>query len=298
MAHFNKQARITEIPIDILKKINKNNIVKRYAMVLLSLIISALLFNLFIVPTNIVTGGINGISIILKNLYGFTPSIVIIISSIILLIFSFIYLGIERTSFSLFAAFFYPFLVEITSNITNYLTIATDDLLLISIFIGVIGGFANGLMYKTGFSNCGLPIICQILYEKLKIPYSRSSLAINGIIVLIGGYFFGFTMVMYAILILYINNFMLDKVILGISKNKAFYILTKEDELVRKYIIEKLNHNVTIFDVKGGFLQKKKNILMTVIPTRDYFMVTAAVKEIDPDAFFVACDAYEVKGGR
>ena len=293
-----EKEKISELPIDILKKINKNHLVKRYIMLLISLLISAILFNLLIVPTNIVFGGVNGISIILKNLYNFTPSIVILIISLILLLFSFMYLGFERTSGSIVSAFLYPFLVQITSKISMYINISVDDLLLISIIIGVVGGVANGIMYKTGFSNCGLPIISQILYKEFKIPISKSSLIINSIIVIIGGLFFGFTMVMYALIILYINSYILERVMLGVSKNKAFYIITKEDELVRKYIIDNLKHNVTIFNVKGGFLQRKRNVLLTVIPTRDYFVVKEGIKEIDKEAFFVACDAYEVVGGR
>lgn len=292
------QEKISEIPKDIIKKINKNHLLKRYIILFISLLISAIIFNLFIVPTNIVTGGVNGISIILKNLYDFNPSIVILIISLILLLFSFMYLGLERTSGTIISAFLYPFLVQITSKLPIYLNISTDDLLLVSIVIGVVGGFANGLMYKTGFSNCGLPIISQILYKELRIPISKSNFIINTIIVLIGGLFFGFTMGMYALIILYINSFMLDRVILGVSKNKAFYIITKEDELVKKYIIEKLKHNVTIFNVKGGFLERKRQVLLTVVPTRDYFAVTEGIKTIDKDAFFLACDAYEVEGGK
>ncbi len=290
--------KVNEIPKDIIKTIQKNNLLKRYIMLFISLLIGALVFNLLIVPTNIVFGGLNGISLILKNLYNFSPSLVIFISSLILLIFSLMYLGIERTSGSIVSAFLYPFLVEITSKIPISAFFVENDLLVISIFIGIIGGFANGLMYKTGFSNCGLPIISQILYEKFRIPISRSTLIMNSIVVLIGGIFFGFTMVLYALIILYINSFIIDRVILGVSRNKAFYIITKEDELVRKYIIEKLNHNVTIFNVKGGFLQRKKKVLLTVIPSREYFLVTEGIKEIDKDVFFLACDAYEVNGGK
>ena len=154
------------------------------------------------------------------------------------------------------------------------------------------------MMYKTGFSNGGLPIISQILYEKFKIPISKSSLIINGVIVIMGGVFFGWTMVMYALIVLYINSFMLDKVILGVSKNKAFYIITNKDLLVKNYIIEKLGHSVTVFDVKGGFLEKKRKVLLTVIPTREYFSVTEGIKSVDSDAFFLACDAYQVEGGK
>lgn len=283
---------------EIIKKIRSKKLIRRYFMMIISLFISSLVFNFLILPTNIVSGGVNGISIILKHLYGFSPSIVILVTSIILLIFSLMYLGVERTSGTVVASFVYPFFVSLTSNLDKYITIEVNDMFLIAIFIGFLGGFANGIMYKTGFSNGGLPIISQILYEKFKIPISKSSLIINGIIVLIGGMFFGWTMVMYALIVLYINSSMLDKVILGVSKNKAFYIITDEDLLVKDYIIEKLGHSVTVFDVKGGFLEKKRKVLLTVIPTREYFSVTEGIKTVDSNAFFLACDAYQVEGGK
>ena len=211
---------------------------------------------------------------------------------------SFIFLGVERTTGSIVATFLYPLLVKLTSIVANYIVLDVSDLIIISIFVGVIGGFANGLIYRTGFSNGGLPIISQILYDKFKVPPSKSSLFINGIIVFIGGLFFGWTMVMYALIIIYINSFVLEKVILGVSNKKAFYIITNKDAEVKKYIIEKLKHSVTVFYVNGGFLKRRDNVILTVVPSREYFQATEGIKTIDPDAFFLVCDAYQVEGGR
>ncbi len=280
------------------KKLKQKDLLKRYLMLIIALAIAAVLFNLLIVPTKIVTGGVNGIALITNHLYNWDNSFIILIISVILLLLSFLFLGVERTSGSIVATFIYPLFVKLTSYLVNYINIDTSDLVLISIFIGVIGGFANGIMYKTGFSNGGLPIINQILYEKLKIPVSKSSFVINGIIVFIGGLFFGWTMVMYALIILFINSFVLDRVMLGISNNKAFYIITSEPDTVRKYIIEQLNHSATVFDVRGGFLEKKRKVILTVIPSREYFKMSTGIKEIDPDVFFLACDAYQVQGGK
>lgn len=293
-----KDKKIDELSSDIINIINSHNVFKRYLMLIISLFIGALLFNVLTLKTNIVYGGLNGISIILKNVYDFSPSIVILVSSLILLLFSYMYLGKEHLKGVLISALVYPFFVEITSLISKQIYLEIDDMLLISIFIGIISGFANGIMYKTGFSNCGLPIISQILYKEYKIPISKSSLIINSTVVIIGGIFTGFTNVMYALIIIYINSFILDRVILGISENKAFYIVTNEDDLVSEYITKDLNHKVTIFDVKGGFLKRKDQVILTVVPTRDYYKVTEGIKAIDKDAFFLACDAYEVEGGK
>ena len=82
------------------------------------------------------------------------------------------------------------------------------------------------------------------------------------------------------------------------KKNKAFYIITSEEKEIKDYIIKTLEHSVTIFDVKGGFLNKKNKVVLTVVPTREYYRVTEGIKAIDKDAFFVVTDAYEVVGGK
>ena len=208
------------------------------------------------------------------------------------------YLGKERTLGSILATFIYPLFVKLTALLTQNITINYDDKFLIIIFAGVIGGLANGFIYKTGFSNGGLPIISQILYKYHKIPIAKSSMVINSIIIIIGSIFFGWSMLMYAIILVFINNLMIDKVLLGISNNKAFYIVTTKEKEVREYIMNNLKHTVTIFDVKGAFLEKKRNVLFSVIPKRDYYRLTEGIKLIDPKVFFVVEDAYEVKGGK
>ena len=219
------------------------------------------------------------------------------ILSLACVIISFLYLGKERTTGTLLALFTYPILVQLTSPL-NRIVSTEPDILLLVIFAGVISGVANGLMYKTGYSIGGFPIISQILYEKKQISISKSSLFINVCIVLMGSIFFGTTTALYAIIFLYINNIVLDKVLLGISNNKAFYIITDKEEQVKNYILENLNHDVTVFDVKGGFMAKKRRVLMTIIPSREYYRVTEGIKIIDSNVFFVATDSYQVEGGK
>ena len=172
------------------------------------------------------------------------------------------------------------------------------DVLLVVLFAGVLSGVANGLIYKTGYNSGGTTVINQILYEYKKISIAKTSFIISSIIVLLGSIFFGTTNALYAIIYLYINNIVTDKVLLGVSNNKAFYIITDEEEQVKDYIINNLKHDVTVFNVKGGFLEEKKRVLLTVIPTREYYKMTEGIKEIDHEAFFVVTDSYQVEGGK
>ena len=281
----------------IYETIKGKNKISRMILMIISLLLNAILYNLFLLPLNLVTGGTPGIATITHYVYGINPSIMLFILSLACVIISFLYLGKERTMGTILALFMYPILVQLTSPL-NKVVSSEPDILLFVIFAGVISGVSNGLMYKTGYSNGGFPIISQILFEKYQISIAKSSLFINVTIVIIGSIFFGATTALYAIIFLYINNIVLDKVLLGISNNKAFYIITENEEKVKEYILQTLGHDVTVFDVKGGFKEKKRRVLMTIIPSREYYRVTEGIRIIDKNVFFVATDSYQVEGAK
>lgn len=283
---------------EILTSIKKQKRLQKFGLALISLTMSALIYNLFLLPLNIVSGGVSGVATITNHLYHIDPSLMIFILSAACSIISLLYLGIEQTAGTIVASIVYPLLVKITAPIATLIPIETNDVFIIVIFAGVLSGIASGLFYRSGYVNCGFPVICKVLYQNFKIAISKSTLIINIIVVFFGGVFFGSLNAMYAVILLYISSIVMDKVILGISNNKAFYIITSEESEVKEYIIDKLHHNVTTFDVKGGFLEKKRKVLLSVIPSREYYKVAEGIKNIDKEAFFVVTDSYEVIGGK
>lgn len=283
---------------DILERIHKKQIIKRVAMLILGLFISAIVYNLFLLPINLVTGGAGGIATITNYVYDIDPALMILLVSIACGILSLLYLGIEETLAIILATVIYPLFVKITAPISELIFINYQDMFVIAIYAGIIGGFANGLMYKSGYSGGGLAIIGQILKKYYNIPIATTSGFMNATIVIIGALFFGWTKAMYALILIYINSLVINKILLGISNNKAFYIVATETDKIKDYIIRTLGHSVTIFDIKGGFLSKKGNVILTVVPTHEYYKVTEGIKMIDDKAFFVVTDAYEVVGAK
>ena len=283
---------------DIKKVIKKQNKVYRIILISASTVLWSILSNLFLLPMKLVTGGTNGVATITNYLYSIDPALMILLLAIACAIISFMYLGFERTMTSLAASIAYLILVKLTANITDIIVIDYSDVLLLVVFAAVICGVANGLMYKSGYNNGGFPVISQILYDKYKISVAKSSLIMNVTIVLIGAKFFGLTNALYAIIYIYISNVVLDKVLLGISNNKAFYIITTKEEEIKEYILETLQHSITTFDVKGGFLDNKRKVMLTVIPSREYYRLTEGIKKIDAEAFFVVTDSYQVEGAK
>lgn len=277
------------------KRIIKNII--RYIILIVLMFILAVNYNLFLNPNNILSGGTNSISIIVQELFGIDPAIFILVVSSIILIFSFIILGVEVSSSSVVAILIYPFFVSITSGVSSISYLQTDDSLLVGIFAGIISGFVIGTVCKIGFSQGGIVQISQMINKIFKLPIAKVNFFINSIILICGAFVFGISASLLGIVVLFISSVVADRIILGISSNKSFIILTSEEDAVKDYIVNKLGHGVTLFYIDEKKSKKQRKALMTVIPTRDYYKLTEGVKKIDKDVFFVVTDSYQLEGG-
>lgn len=280
--------------LKILKLVKKTNLFKRYFFLIIGTIIYASSYNLFMFKNNIVYGGASGISIITQKVID--PSIMILILNVFFLSLSLIFLGKKKTLDSLVGSILFPLFVKLTSNIGNYIKIDNDNLLLIVIIGGVCIGTAAGIIFKSGFTTGGTDILNQIVAKYFKVSIGTSMLMTDGIIVLAGGFFFGWTRVLYALIVLYIINIMVDKVVLGISSSKAVYITTDEDDLVCDYLLNELKLGITLIETRGGYTNKKDQIIMCVVPTGEYFEVKNGISQIDPKAVILVTDAYQTSG--
>lgn len=282
---------------EIREKIEHKSKIRRHIQFCIGCLLIAIAFNLFLSPNDIVSGGVGGLSILLNHLIGINTSTFILMANLFLLVLSYFFLGKEKTKASIFGSLLYPFFIELTKNINLLFEIDNSQLLLSTIFAGLLYGFGTGIIFKAGFTTGGTDILNQIIAKYFKIGMGKSILYCDGTIVALTGIIFGINKLMYSIIVLYLVSYMSDKVILGISDSKAFYIITKEEKKIREYILKYLNHGVTVIDAKGGFNRENKNVLLCVLPTKDYYKLKEGINEIDKDAFFVVTDAYEVSGG-
>ncbi len=282
---------------DIIKEVLKKHRLRRYFLLLIGLLLTAFAFNLFLLPNNIDFGGISGLSIIVTKFFPIEPSLFILIVSLLLLIVSYFLLGKEKTKASVLGSLLFPLFVELTSRLDTVFHIGAEDPLLLAIFGGVIYGFGVGLVFKAGFTTGGTDILNQIISKYFHVSIGSSMLMVDGLIVLGGAFVFGWAEFMYGVLVLYIISVLTDKVLLGISNSKAFYIITSKTEEVTRFVIDELNHSVTMLDAVGAYKNTKNAVLFTVIPTKEYYKLKEGISYIDPNAFFTVIDAYEVLGG-
>lgn len=271
--------------------------IKRYFNFTLGCLLVAIAYNLFLASNNLVPGGVSGLAVVLHYLFEINNALFVFIVGILLLLLSYALLGKEKTKYSVLGTIIFPIFIELTVNINKIIPLDTSQLLLSSIFGGVIYGFGIGMIFKAGFTTGGTDIVNQILSKYLKLSIGNCMLITDGIIVALSAIVFGPIHLMYSILVLYIISIMSDRVILGISDSKAFFIVTEKDDEVKNYVLNVLGHGATIFKAKGGLNKENQNVIMCVLPTKEYYKLKAGINEIDKEAFFVATDAYEVFGG-
>lgn len=275
----------------------KESKILRITQFLIGIFFVSFAYNIFIAPNHLVPGGVGGIAIILNYLLGFNKSRIIVILNIFLLLLSLKLLGREKSRASLLGTIIFPIMVLLTENINVWLEIDTSHTLLSTLYGGIIYGFGAGLVFKAGYTTGGTDIINQILSKYLKISLGKSMLLSDGLIVLSSGLFFGINHMLYSIIILYCISLMSDKVVLGISDSKMFLIITVKEEEVKEYVLKQLGHGTTIIKAKGGINNHNQNVLMTVLPTKAYYQLKEGINRIDPSAFYIIADTYEVFGG-
>ena len=267
-------------------------------MVVLGCIACAIAFLVFLSPFHLVPGGVSGIAIILNYLFNIEESLSVFLLSVMLLLISLIFLDKETTVKSILGSLLLPAFIYLFGLLFTQLHIEITDRLLASIFGGICFGFGIGLVYKAGYTTGGSDIIVKIIHKYFHLSLGASTFIIDGLITITGVFVFGLEVFIYSIITVYITSIVINKVMMGIFGNKSFYIITSHPDEIVDYISKELGHGATILDGKGAFSNKKQSIILTVIPTSDYYKLKDGISMYDKEAFFTVCDSYEVGGGK
>ena len=251
-------------------------------------------FNLFIKEVNIILG-MSGIALMFENKLGFDAATVLLVGNVLFIILSFIFLGFNMTKNSIIGSLLYPLFVKLTENIV--INFGNTEALLIAIFGSVLLGLGLGLVFKAGYTTGGIDIMNQIVSKYLKIPIGKALLICDAVIISSGYFLFGFETFVYTIVSLYITSIVTDKIMIGISNSKTFFIFTDKEDDIKNLIIKKFKTGVTLLDAHGGYTNKPKKVIMCVMQTKSYIKLKEEIFKIDKDADFLITDSYEVAGG-
>ncbi len=259
-------------------------------MVIIGSLIIAFAFNFFLVPFEILSSGISGVAILIGILTPFNIGILNFILNIPLLILGYYKLGREITINTLVCVITLSFFLYILPVV--YLT---DNILLAAIFGGVISGIGIGMILKYSGTSGGLDIIAIIISRTSNVSVGLLLTAMNGVIVLISGYVFGWDIALYTLLSIYLTGRMIDKLHTNHIK-LTMQIVTTEGEAIREELLHSIYRGITITEGYGGYTKESKQILMMVVTRYETLQIKQIVRSHDPKAFINVFETVEVDG--
>ena len=302
-----KKRRSIRIPDKILKKFDQTGLTSirrtlwKYIQLIFGSLIAAYGFSVFQVPFNLAAGGVTGLGIIVNHFNNFPIGMTVLALNVPLILLGFFQLGRWQFLFSsLIGVASFSFAIDFFSlylpNISKQWPI-TDDLLLASIYAGVLFGVGLGVVYRAGGTVGGTSIPARILYERMGFPMSQSYLFTDGAIILLAGVVFEWEVALLATLALVLSGIFTDFITEGVSQVRTATIVTKKPEDVRWAIIYKLRRGVSLWDIEGGYSKTPHTMVFCTILRSRLNELKYAISTVDPDAFIVIGVAQQVVGG-
>ena len=276
------------------RKASKLVITKRIVMIIIGAVFMAMGIELFLVPNQLLDGGIVGISIILSHLTGLQIGLFIFLLNI-----PFFFIGYKQIgkTFALSTVLGITVL-SICTYFLHPVARFTDDLLLATVFGGIVLGIGVGLVIRYGGSLDGTEILAILFSSKTAFSVGEIIMFFNLMIFTIAGFVFTWEQAMYSVLAYFIAYKTIDIVIQGLDESKSVYIISDFVDEVGEAIIDRLGRGVTYLHGEGAYTGDKKKIIFTVITRLEEAKLKSIVEDIDPLAFVAIGNIAEVRGGR
>lgn len=278
-----------------LEKIIKNkNTYYNFFLFIMGMSLSAISVSVFYSPNEVTTTGCTGLAIVLNEYLNIDLSLLVLCLSSVLLVLSFMVFGINYGSKHILGTLLFPVFLKSATLINRVVDFNGTSLFLLILLGSVLSGIGFGLVKRSGYSLGGFYVIYDILNRSFKISIGKANLICNSLVIVFSMFVFGINKGIYAVIGLYITSLIGDKIMLGISRNKAFYIITRKPKTIRDYIVNNLGHTVTLINARGGYSDRKKTMLLCVIPSVEYVKMKEVISEMDNNAFFLVTDSYSV----
>ena len=276
--------------------INRKRIVRDVALLVIGNLLVVGSVRFFILPYNILSGGVAGIAVALTPLSSFHIETDVLISIIILgtFVLGALFLGKEFALKTIFSSIIYPILLQLLNLIEYDISL---NPMLASFYAGIICGIGLGLVFRTGASTGGMDIPPLIIHKFTGIKVATLVMIVDGLTILLGLKAYGLESVLIGLISVFSTSYTVNKVLVagGIQAKTVFIISDHYQEILNE-IHKRLDRGSTVIDAKGGFTGDDRPVILSVIFSNQYPQLQQLVQEIDPSAFLIVSDATEVKG--
>ena len=275
----------------------KNNAKEFFIDTLVFILASAVYsvaLNCFLARNNILNGGFTGIATILNYLFEIPIGVAIFIMNVPLLIIAFKKLGIKFV----FRTFLVITISSIFIDIGVFLPIYKNDLLLSSIFGGVLAGLSLGIIFIRNATTGGVDIIAKLI--KITHPHisiGKSIFLLDAFVIVLGGIIYrNIESMLYAVVGIFVSVQVLDYIIYGVSRGAMIMIISEKNDEIRNMIINDLNRGVTVLKGQGGYSGQDRNVLLCACYDNQTHKLIKKIKSTDENAFFIITQSKQILG--
>ncbi|MBU8753238.1 YitT family protein [Priestia megaterium] len=283
-----------EIKKVVHRSLSAKMIVKRMLFILVGALLMAVGLEFFLVPNEVIDGGIVGISIILSHLTDVQIGFYIFVLNL-----PFFFIGYKQIgkTFAL-STLLGVIILSIATSIFHDLPVLTGDPLLATVFGGIVLGVGVGIVIRYGGSLDGTEILAILFNKRTPFSVGETIMFFNLFILGSAGFVFGWDRAMYSLMAYFIAFKTIDIVIQGLDESKSAWIISEKYEQIGEAILARLGRGVTYLNGEGAYTGDDKKVIFCVITRLEEAKLKAIIDEIDPSAFFAVAAIAEVRGGR
>ncbi|WP_044337239.1 YitT family protein [Rossellomorea aquimaris] len=276
------------------KKIPLKEVVKRAVLITIGAVIMAVGLEIFLVPNQVIDGGIVGVSIMLSHITGVKLGLFIFILNI-----PFFFIGYKQIGKTFaFSTLYGIIILSISTTFLHPVAAFTQDILLASLFGGIVLGIGVGMVIRYGGSLDGTEILAILSSKKLPFSVGEIIMFVNLFILASAGFVFSWDRAMYSLLAYYVAFKMIDITIKGLDESKSVWIISENYKEIGDALLHRLGRGVTYLKGEGAFSGDDKKVIFCVITRLEEAKLKDIVAEHDPSAFLAIADIAEVRGGR
>ena len=254
----------------------------------------ALAVAMFILPYNILSGGVAGIAVALEPLFHIDPTMMVNALVLGMFVLGTVFLGKSFAVKTVISSLIYPVYLTV---ITRFVPILELDPMLASLYGGLIGGLGIGMVLRTGASTGGMDIPLLIVNKYTGIKISTLVLITDALTVGLGLFTYGLEAVLVGFISVWGTSFGIDKMLtLGGGNAKAVQIISEAYVQINAAIQSELDRGTTLTDATGGYTGAPRKVILVVVEKKEYPKLLELVNRFDKNAFMITSDATDVHG--
>ncbi|MEI7025195.1 YitT family protein [Paenibacillus sp. y28] len=275
-------------------KLTAAQILRRIIFITVGAALFSVGLEIFLVPNNIIDGGIVGISIILAHVTNVPLGIFLFFLNV-----PFLFMGYKQIGKTFAISTLYGVtIMSVCTALLHSVPPITIDPLLAAVFGGIILGIGVGMVIRFGGSLDGTEIVAIVFNKRLPFSVGETVMFFNIFILGSAGFFFGWDHAMYSLIAYFIAFKMIDITLEGFDESKFVWIISDNFREIGETILQRLGRGVTYLNGEGGFTGDDKKVIFCIITRLEEAKLKALVDEHDPSAFLAIGNIHDVKGGR